>query len=60
MSSTTLTILGAVAASITAALGFGDLQAVFGAGEPIARFVLTIGGAGLSFALGKTNPGNGY
>jgi len=58
MSSTTMTILGAIAASITAALGFGDLAAVFGDSEPVARFAMTIVGSGLSFALGKSNPGN--
>lgn len=60
MSSTTLTILGGISAALTAAVGFGDLQAVFGASEPIARFAMTFVGAGLAFVLGKTNPGNDY
>lgn len=59
MSSTTMTILGAISASLTAALGFGDLAAVFGAAEPVARFAMTIVAAGTAFVLGKTNPGDG-
>lgn len=60
MSSTAMTVLGAVAMAITAALGFGDLPAVFGEWEPTARFCLTVSGGALSFALGKSNPGNDY
>lgn len=60
MSSTALTIIGALSAALTAALGFGDLVAVFGAAEPVARFAMTIAAAGSAFVLGKTNPGNDY
>jgi hypothetical protein len=59
VSGQTMTILGALSASITAALGFGDLVAVFGEYEPVARFCMVFLGGGLGFALGQSNPGNG-
>lgn len=58
MSGQTMTILGALSASITAALGFGDLVAVFGEYEPVARFFLVATGGGLGYFLGQSNPGS--
>lgn len=57
MSATAMTILGAITAATTAALGFADLPAVFGSWEPAARFAMTTIGTALSYVVGYTHPG---
>ena len=59
MSSTVMTVLGVLNAALIQAIGFGDLNAVFGAWEPVARFVMTVGAGGLAAAVGKSHPGKG-
>lgn len=52
-------LLGALNASILSAVGFGDLIAVFGNYEPVARFVMVVAGSGIGFLLSQMDTKHG-